>query len=422
MGVLRAHGYTMRTVTSGPRKRWKDLVWTTTAYFGEGLPYSFLHQLVTEYLTGTGASRAVIGYTSWFHLPVTLKPLWAPWIDVGGARRSVMIAAQLVLGMAMMGSAALVDDEGGAARTVFFWSALALLSIVHAVHDIACDGFYIVALDERGRALYSGTRIAAFRAAMYVGSGALVILAGVLESWMLSFALAGVVMILVGLVNALLVPRIDEPRTEQGEKPWIGFVSAFRSFFAQPHATLVLVFVLTYRLGDVFTFAMSSPLFASLGMDTAARGILRTIGLTASIVGSVLAGGMLARGGLERWFVPFTYAMALPFYLLLAVLKPGFWWIALVYVAEQFAGALAGTALPVFLMQRTRRAFSASHYAFFTAIVALMSTVAGGLSGHLSEAIGHVSYFAFCFVASVPALILVHKIPKAPLETEEAPG
>src|SRR5690606_2543849 len=176
-------------VSGGPRKRWKDLVWTTTAYFGEGLPYSFLHQLVTEYLTGTGASRAVIGYTSWFHLPVALKPLWAPWIDVGGARRGVTIGSQVALGMGMMGTAALVDDAGGAARTFVFWAALSVLSIVHAIHDIACDGFYIVALDERGRALYSGTRIAAFRAAMYVGSGALVIVAGVLESWTLSFAL-----------------------------------------------------------------------------------------------------------------------------------------------------------------------------------------------------------------------------------------
>src|SRR5690606_23733695 len=103
----------------------------------------------------------------------------------------------------------------------------------------------------------------------------------------------------------------------------------------------------------------------------------------------------------------------------LAILRPGFYWIALVYVIEQFAGALAGTALPVFLMQRTKRAFSSSHYAFFTAIVALMSTVAGGLSGHLSEAVGPVAYFALCFVASTPALVLVHRIPAAPLEPEE---
>lgn len=408
----------MPTVSAEPRKRWKDLVWTSTAYFGEGLPYSFLHQLVTEYLTGTGASRAVIGYTSWFHLPVTLKPLWAPWIDVGGARRGVMIASQIALGLGMIGSAALVDDQGGSARTFLFWAALAVISVVHAVHDIACDGYYIVALDERGRALYSGTRIASFRAAMYVGSGALVILAGVLGSWTLSFALAGAVMVAVGALNSALVPRMTEPRTPPGEKPWVGAAKAFRTFFLQPHAALVLVFVLTYRLCDVLTFAMSSPLLQSLGMDTAARGVLRTIGLTASIVGSVLAGALLARGGLQRWFVPFTYAMALPFYLLLAILRPGFVWIAVVYVAEQFAGALAGTALPVFLMQRTRRAFSASHYAFFTALTALMSTVAGGLSGHLSEAIGHVPYFAFCFVAAIPALVLVHRIPTAPLEAE----
>ena len=75
--------------------------------------------------------------------------------------------------------------------------------------------------------------------------------------------------------------------------------------------------------------------------------------------------------------------MAIPFYLLVAWLRPSFEWIAVVYTLEQLAGALAGTALPVFLMRRCKRAFSASHYAFFSAITALTATVAGGLHHYL---------------------------------------
>src|SRR5690348_1452490 len=45
------------------RKQARDLAWTSTAYFAEGLPWSFLHQLVMEYLTATGASAAQVGYT-----------------------------------------------------------------------------------------------------------------------------------------------------------------------------------------------------------------------------------------------------------------------------------------------------------------------------------------------------------------------
>jgi PAT family beta-lactamase induction signal transducer AmpG len=410
-------------VASG-RTRTSHLLWTSTAYFGEGLPYSFLHQLVTEYLTSIGAPRSEIGYTSWFHGAVALKPAVGPWIDAAGARRNTMIVLQVLLGLGMLASAALVVGPETPRTTAFaaaFWTLLAALALIHAVHDIACDGFFIVALPRTAQALYAGTRMAAYRAAMYVGSAVLTLVAAWSE-WSAAFAAAGALMALVALVNAAVVPRIDEPRDTSAEPA--AFQPSYRAFFAQPHIWRVLAFVVSYRLGDVLTFAMSPPLLRELGMDTEARGWLRMISLTASIVGSILAGALLARGGLRRWFAPFTYLMALPFYLLLAWLRPGFWAIAGVVALEQFFGALAGAALPFYLVQRSRRAFAAAHYGLFSAFIAAASSVVGGLSGHLSEAVGHVAYFGLCFVASVPALVLVHVVPLRELEDpdERGPG
>ncbi|AKF06608.1 MFS transporter [Sandaracinus amylolyticus] len=421
---------------SDETKRGKALAWTSSAYFGEGLPFSFLHQLVTEYLTAIGAPPSVVGYTSWFHLSVTAKPLWSPLIDLFGTRRGWMIALQLVLAVGMVLMGAMVAGGGGALETPWlFWGALAVLAAVHATHDIACDGLFMVALDRREQALYSGTRIAAYRIAMYVGSGALVVLAG-RAGWTAAFTTAGALMALTAAINAWLVPRVEDRDGPEHVQPSAsGFGAAYRTFLAQPEAVRVIVFVLTYRLCDVLTFAMAPVLLRDLGIGTEARGVLRSIGLTASIGGSLLAGGLLARGGLERWLVPFTYAMAIPFYLLVAWLRPSFEWIVVVYTLEQLAGALAGTALPVFLMRRCKRAFSASHYAFFSAITALTATVAGGLSGHVVEALtaafaagaadaasaradALVAFFALCFVAALPAVLLVHLVPTAPIERE----
>ena len=74
--------------------------------------------------------------------------------------------------------------------------------ILHATHDIACDGFYLQALDRKGQALYAGTRIAAFRVAMIVGSSLLVVLAG-RTSWQIGFGAAGVLMLLTAAVELL---------------------------------------------------------------------------------------------------------------------------------------------------------------------------------------------------------------------------
>ncbi len=408
---------------SEQRKNRKNLLWTSTAYFGEGLPFSFLHQLATEYLTSLGAPRTEIGYTSWFHGAIVLKPLVSPLIDASRARRGTMLFAQLVLGVVMMASAVWVVQtlpERTYTYAAAFWAMLGVVAVIHAVHDIACDGFFIVALSPREQPLYAGTRMAAYRIALFVGSALLMMLAAHTE-WRWAFLGAGALMTITAVVNAIVLPRFEEPSGAEKESTSIKtFFATYRSFFAQPQVLLILAFVVSYRLGDVLTFAMSAPLLRDLGMDTGDRAYLRMVSLGASVIGSIAAGSLLARGGLQRWFAPFTYVMALPFYLLLAWLRPGFLGIAAVVAIEQFAGALAGAALPFYLIQRTRRGFAAAHYAFFTALIAVASTIVGGFSGHLNEAVGNVWYFAICFFAAAPALLLVHFVPHRALEHEAA--
>ena len=59
----------------------------------------------------------------------------------------------------------------------FLW----LLAFSSATHDIAADGFYLLALDEGDQSLFVGIRSTFYRAAMLTGQGLLVILAGYLE-------------------------------------------------------------------------------------------------------------------------------------------------------------------------------------------------------------------------------------------------
>ena len=415
-------------------RRARELGWTTSAYFGEGLPYSILHMLLTEYLTAIGAPASEVGYTSWFHVPVTAKPLLSPIVDLIGSKRSWTIAMQLLIAAGLGGLALWLGPDAGTSGMIppswlGFWLVLGVVAVLHSMHDIACDGFYMLALDTRGQALYSGTRQAAFRAAMYVGGAALVLVAspsitlgGLLDAershWQVAFFAAAVLLAMTGLTNARVLPRIAEPHATRKDGSREPFWATYRAFFTQPGIALLFAFALTYRLGDTMTSSMSSVLLRDLGLSTADRGILRSFSLTTSMLGSIAAGALLARGGLERWLVPFTWVMAVPWYLVVALVHPPFWVIAIAVVLEQLAGSLAGTASTVLLMRRSRRAFSASHYAFFTALVSLGSTMSGGFSGHLYERVGAVPYFALTVIASLPALLLVRKVP---LEVVDSP-
>jgi len=393
---------------SAPARSRRTLVWTSSAYFGEGLPWSFLHQLATEFLTASGASKTQISSTSLFHLAVTLKFIWSPIVDLFGSQRRWLVITQVVLGAGMLVTALTVGIGNSAA----FWLVLALLSVVHATHDIACDGFYLSALDERDRALFSGVRSAAFRAATVMGASVLVYLASQ-TNWALAFGSAGALMLCVALLNARILPYPMELRSSAGASR-AAFLTAYRSFFTQPLAGRVLAFMLFYRLGDIMMFAMSKPLLKDIGVGTGARGLLNGAGILVSVLGSIVGGGLLARRGLTRCLVPLTYlqSLAIPLYVVLAVLRPALPGVSLLVLLEQFASGLGASAHAVFLMQRTSRSFSASHFAFATAIVSVGSSISGYISGPLDEALGHTAFFALAFVASWPSLLLVHWVPK----------
>lgn len=406
-----------------PRRRGgKTLAWTSTTYFGEGLPWSFLHQMVTEFFTAARAPLWMVSATSWLHLSTTLKFAWAPLVDLFGSKRGWMVLLQFVLGVGMV----LVAWLSTGAHLGLFWAALAVLAVIHATHDIACDGYYMAALPKHDQALYSGARIAAFRCAMWVGSSVLVVVAG-RYSWFAAFAAAGGLMMLVGALNAITVPRlarapipVDGAATSRPRSAAFG--AAYRTFFTQPHAALVLAFMFSFKLGDIMIFAMSRPLLRDIGISTAQRGFLATPQLIAQIVSAVLAGAVVAKWGLERCLIPLTLLMnaAIPLYTLMAWTAPSFGWVLAIVVVEQFIAGMGNTLQTLYLMQRTRKAFSASHYAFASAIVALGSTVTGGLSGWLDQAVGHRVYFLLCNLFAVPSSLLVFWVPRAPLDDDPA--
>jgi MFS transporter, PAT family, beta-lactamase induction signal transducer AmpG len=304
-----------------------------------------------------------------------------------------------------------------------FWIVASLFAVMHATHDIACDGFYIQALERKDHALYAGVRVAAFRVAMIVGSSVLVTFVATV-SWVLAFGVAGAIMLATALVNSALMPRPVAPAAAPAGAKAPAFWTAYRSFLAQPQAAVVLSFMFFYRLGDIMMFAMSKPLLRDIGVNLGHRGLLNGVGTFAFIVGSLAGGAIIARLGLKRTLVPLLYLQnfAIPLYVVMAVVKPTFAGVFVIYLVEQLVSGMGNSAHIVFLIQRSRGLFSASHYAFATAVVSLGSTLSGYLSGPLDQHFGHPIFFTLAFVASWPALLLVWFVPKDPVESAPAPA
>lgn len=154
--------------------------WIPTLYFAEGIPYVVVMTVSVIMYKRLGISNTDIAlYTSWLYLPWVIKPFWSPIVDLLKTKRWWIIFMQLFIGAGLAGIAFTIPVPNFFQSTLaFFW----LMAFSSATHDIAADGFYMLALDEHKQAFFVGIRSTFYRLAMITGQGLLIILAGALES------------------------------------------------------------------------------------------------------------------------------------------------------------------------------------------------------------------------------------------------
>ncbi len=154
--------------------------WIPTLYFAEGLPYVVVMTVAVIMYKGLGLSNTDIAlYTSWLYLPWVIKPLWSPVVDILKTRRMWIWVMQLIIGGGLAGVALTIPAPNFVQLTLaFLW----LLAFSSATHDIAADGFYLLATTEGEQAFFVGIRSTFYRLAMIGGQGLLVIFAGIIQS------------------------------------------------------------------------------------------------------------------------------------------------------------------------------------------------------------------------------------------------
>ncbi len=153
--------------------------WIPSLYFAQGIPYVAVMTVAVIMFKRMGLSNTDIAlYTSWLYLPWVIKPLWSPFIDLLKTKRLWIVSMQLLIGAGFAGIAFSIPTSFYLqASLAFFW----LVAFSSATHDIAADGFYMIALDEHEQSLFVGIRSTFYRIAMIAGQGVLIWIAGALE-------------------------------------------------------------------------------------------------------------------------------------------------------------------------------------------------------------------------------------------------
>ena len=425
----------MQTIGTDPSPAKSPWRWIPTLYFGQGIPYVVVMTLAVIMYKNLGISNTDIAlYTSWLYLPWVIKPLWSPLVDMFRTKRAWIIGLQLLIGAAL----ALVALTIPMAQ--FFQITLAvfwLMAFSSATHDIAADGFYMLALPQHEQAAYVGVRSTFYRIAMIAGQGGLVFLAGKLTeqsgsavmAWSIIFCILGGLFIALCIYHRLVLPTPasdrallrDEKVTPQ--EVVSGFVDTFSAFFKRPDIGIILAFLLLFRFGEAQALKLAAPFMldprsaGGLGLSTADVGLVYgTIGVIALTLGGLLGGYAISRHGLKRWLWPMLLAVHLPnlaFVFLAFALPSNIWVIAGAIAIEQFGYGFGFAAYLLFMIMvaagnhdGAHKTAKTAHYAICTGFMALGMMLPGMASGWIQEQLGYANFFIWVCIATLPSLLV----------------
>jgi PAT family beta-lactamase induction signal transducer AmpG len=407
--------------------------WIPTLYFGQGIPYVVVMSIsVIMYKKMEISNTDIALYTSWLYLPWVIKPLWSPFVDMFRTKRFWIVALQLLIGAALAGVAFTIPLPNFFQITLaVFW----LMAFSSATHDIAADGFYMLALEQHQQAAFVGVRSTFYRIAMIMGQGALVYLAGYLETstgsiptaWSITFFILAGLFLSLAIYHKFILPYpvSDKPTVSDASYNVLKeFFNTFGSFFKKKEIGIILAFLLLYRFAEaqlvklVTPFLLDPRVEGGLGLTTQEVGIVYgTVGVLALTLGGLLGGVVIAKRGLKFWLWIMVCAIHLPdaMFIYLSQAQPeNFYLISTAVAIEQFGYGFGFTAYLLFMIMTSEGEHKTAHYAICTGFMALGMMLPGMFSGWLQDQIGYQHFFLWVMASTIPGFIIAAlvKIPE----------
>ena len=414
--------------------------WIPTLYFAEGIPYFIVNNISVIMFNNMGMSKGEMAwYTSLLYLPWVIKPLWSPFVDIIKTKRWWIMATQILMSAAFALVAFTLPHPsaeviaGGNADVSLFAVTLVLFWITafaSATHDIAADGFYMLALNPGDQSLFVGIRSTFYRLSSIFGQGVLVVIAGMLErktgnipqAWSTTLIISAVIFAAVTLWHTFRLPRpaSDSSRLEVGQgrtrEIFQEFRRTFATFFRKKHVWMAMAFMLLYRLPEAFLVKMMNPFLldpmseGGLGLSTETVGIVYgTVGVAALTVGGILGGFAASRWGLKKSLWPMALSLTLPClsFVFLAAFQPeNILLISSCVALDQFGYGFGFTAYMLYLIYFSEGEFKTAHYSLCTAFMALSMMLPGMVAGYLQEAVGYVWFFGFVMVCCLVTVLV----------------
>jgi PAT family beta-lactamase induction signal transducer AmpG len=406
-----------------------------------GFPLTLLLATMSYWLTKVGIDKKTIGFAFALGTPYTLKFLWAPIIDgvalpwlarLVGQRRAWLYLVQVLLALALI--------QLGASDPVHHIGRFALWGVIvaflAATQDIVIDAYRIETLSDEELAQGTATNQVGYRTGNLLAGAGTIFLAsteGLSLGWPLAYAVSAGLVLPGAIASIWLGPG---KRTAVREKfsmatfahflkhnVWAPFVD----FFKRPGAWLILLFVLTYKLGDAVGQNMLSPMVVHQGFtDTDYIAINKLVGFWCLVIGSLMAGAMIVRFGIARLLFGAGVIMIIANMMFALVAHTGHSVLLLTLAVgtENLFAAISLTVFATYLAGLSNTAFTATQYALLSSVAAVGRTFATTPSGYAADAFGWTGFYVFCGFLALPGLFFLWMMQRAGfvVENTRQPG
>lgn len=424
------------------------MFWVPTLYFAQGIPYFIVNNISVLMLAKMGVPNGQMAlFTSLLYLPWIIKPFWSPFIDIVKTKRWWILAMQLVMSAAFILLTLTVPTPdaatiaSGQTPISLFYVTLILFVITafaSATHDIAADGFYMLALSQSLQAAWVGWRSTFYRLASIFGQGVLVWIAGTIEkesgnipmSWRITLLVTALLFSGITIYHIFFVPRpasdasviVNENGQMSASTIFSEFGRTFKTYFTKPGVLLAIVFMLLYRLPEAFLIKMCTPFLVAsqevggLGLSTQDVGwIYGGVGVFFLTAGGILGGTFASKVGLKRSLWVMAGFMTLPCatFVYLSMFQPtNIFAICTSLAIEQFGYGFGFTAYMLYMMYFSEGEFKTSHYAICTAFMAASMLLPGMVAGYIQEAIGYDNFFLMVMGCCIATLVVTFYVDR----------
>jgi MFS transporter, PAT family, beta-lactamase induction signal transducer AmpG len=393
--------------------------------FASGLPLYVLIQQVPAWLRVEGVGLAEIGFFALIGFPYTWKFLWSAVMDrytlpFLGRRRGWMLVTQVAL-LVSIASMGFIRPALSIWTVAYLAAAVAFFS---ASQDIVLDAYRRELLPDAELGIGNAIHVQTYRFAGLVPGSLALILADHLP-WHTVFFIVALFMGVGMLLTLSIREAIENPVPPRTLREAV--IEPFREFIGRrgpAGASMIVAFMVLYKLGDNMATALQSPFFVDTGFSLTQIGVIsKTAALIAATVGGLGGGVIMIKLGINRalWLFGCVQVISILGFAYLSVVGANPWALGFVVAFEYLGVGLGTAAITAFIARTTNPAFAATQFALFTALAAMPRTLANAVTGIIVERVGWTAFFLLCTALAVPGMLLLFKVaPWRPASDERA--